>query len=387
MYRYREVSIILTGVEGIMNKGPKIEEFSPDELYFDEKNPRLVEMGYAADVSEEEILKTLWYAMDVREIVLSIAASGFFSIDPIIVDKSSGKNIVIEGNRRLAAVRIIRNPEKYRSIIEEDIPKVDPEKVRSTDTLPAAVMSREEAWQFLGFKHVNGPAKWGSYAKARYIATVHNEYGVPLSEIGRQIGDTHRTVQRLYRGLMVIEQAEKTGVFNREDAYRGSLPFSHLYVGLQREGIQGFLNLKDAEAEDKQPVPEDKIQNLEQVCKWLFGSKSDNIEPVVQSQNPDLKNLDKVLQNGEALAALQDGEALSVAVDYTVPAGQALERELLTAKRSLVRARGLVTEGFDGSQSLLDTAFSVWQHAADLTEDMERKMKDDKPRRPPRRDR
>jgi ParB-like chromosome segregation protein Spo0J len=96
-------------------------------------------MGYAADVSEEEILKTLWYAMDVRdvrdvrEIVLSIAASGFFSIDPIIVDKSSGKNIVIEGNRRLAAVRIIRNPEKYRSIIEEDIPKVDPEKVRSTD--------------------------------------------------------------------------------------------------------------------------------------------------------------------------------------------------------------------------------------------------------------
>lgn len=370
-----------------MNKGPKIEEFSPDELYFDEKNPRLVEMGYAADVSEEEILKTLWYTMDVREIVLSIAASGFFSIDPIIVDKSSGKNIVIEGNRRLAAVRIIRNPEKYRSIIEEDIPKVDPEKVRSTDTLPAAVMSREEAWQFLGFKHVNGPAKWGSYAKARYIATVHNEYGVPLSEIGRQIGDTHRTVQRLYRGLMVIEQAEKAGVFNREDAYRGSLPFSHLYVGLQREGIQGFLNLKDAEAEDKQPVPEDKIQNLEQVCKWLFGNKSDNIEPVVQSQNPDLKNLDKVLQNGEALAALQDGEALSVAVDYTVPAGQALERELLTAKRSLVRARGLVTEGFDGSQSLLDTAFSVWQHAADLTEDMERKMKDDKPRRPPRRDR
>jgi hypothetical protein len=116
-----------------MNNGPKIEEFSPDELCFDEKNPRLVEMGYAADVSEEEILKTLWYAMDVREIVLSIAASGFFSIDPIIVDKSSGKNIVIEGNRRLAAVRIIRNPEKYRSIIEEDIPKVDPEKVRSTD--------------------------------------------------------------------------------------------------------------------------------------------------------------------------------------------------------------------------------------------------------------
>jgi hypothetical protein len=55
MYRYREVSIILTGVEGIMKKGPKIEEFSPDELYFDEKNPRLVEMGYAADVSEEEI--------------------------------------------------------------------------------------------------------------------------------------------------------------------------------------------------------------------------------------------------------------------------------------------------------------------------------------------
>jgi hypothetical protein len=138
-----------------MNNGPKIEEFSPDELCFDEKNPRLVEMGYAADVSEEEILKTLWYAMDVRdvrEIVLSIAASGFFSIDPIIVDKSSGKNIVIEGNRRLAAVRIIRNPEKYRSIIEEDIPKVDPEKVRSTS--PDRMISTAEVRQVITQGHI-----------------------------------------------------------------------------------------------------------------------------------------------------------------------------------------------------------------------------------------
>ena len=80
--------------------------------------------------------------------------------------------------------------------------------------------TRQDSWRHLGFKHVNGPAKWGSYAKSRYIADVHRKYDVPLDDIARQIGDTHRTVQRLYRALMVLEQAEKLEVFDREDRYR-----------------------------------------------------------------------------------------------------------------------------------------------------------------------
>ena len=47
-----------------------------------------------------------------------------------------------------------------------------------------------------------------------------------------QIGDGHHTVQRLYRGLMVIEQAEREKVYDREDRFRQRFAFSHIYTGL-----------------------------------------------------------------------------------------------------------------------------------------------------------
>jgi len=355
------------------------DHFREDELCFDLNNPRLVEFGLTRSSSEEDVIKILWEAMDAREIALSIVASGYFENDPLIVAIEEDKKIVIEGNRRLAAVRVLKHPEKYSDI--RDIPHIDAQAQNDLNELPVIIQSRQDAWKFLGFKHVNGPAKWGSYAKAKYIADVHRSYGIPLEEIGKQIGDTHRTVQRLFNGLMVIEQAERAGVFSREDVTRKTFAFSHLYVGLQREGIQKFLGIDDPTEETENPVPAEKISELGELCKWLYGSKEDNIEPVIQSQNPDLKNLDLVLQNREALAALRSGEPLSIALEFTQPAARVFEDQLMAAKRSLIKARGLLSEGYDGSEALLRIAGSVAEIADDLYDEMERKRNPEKKKR------
>lgn len=57
--------------------------------------------------------------------------------------------------------------------------------------------TREEAWRYLGCKHVNGPAQWSNLAKSRHIACIYRDLGVSLEDIARQIGDAHRTVHRL----------------------------------------------------------------------------------------------------------------------------------------------------------------------------------------------
>jgi hypothetical protein len=91
-------------------------------------------------------------------------------------------------------------------------------------TLPIIrVAKREDAWPYIGFKHVNGPQKWRSYPKAEYIAYVKKTTGASLSKIATQIGDSHGTVQELYRALRVIEQAEEAGVYNRRNVKGRSL--------------------------------------------------------------------------------------------------------------------------------------------------------------------
>ena len=350
-------------------------EISPmkvSDLTFDLKNPRLPEFDLTDKATETEVIKVLWEAMDVREVVMSIAASGFFPHEPLIVAQEGRKNVVIEGNRRLAAVKVLLNP----SLIEDlkaVLPAITDEDKKDLQELPTVRGTRENAWRYLGFKHVNGPAKWSSYAKSRYIADVHKNFGIKLEDIAKQIGDTHRTVQRLFRGLMVIEQAERLKVFHRDDRWRNHFSFSHLYTGLDYDGISTFIGLRPETDEDQNPVPTANKKELGELCLWMYGSKKSEKPPVIETQNPHLRWLDTVVSNKESIAALRDGQPLAYAYEASRPSSTVFEESLLASKRSLEKARGLLSTGYDGSEELLRIAGAVANLADDLYDEMERK--------------
>ena len=356
-----------------MNQNQNTVALPVDDLHFDHHNPRLAEYGIDEGTTEEDILKLLWEAMDVRELVQSIAASGFFPHEALIVTNEKGGSIVIEGNRRLAAVKTLLSP-SIASKNGWDIPELPPESLEALRTLPCIVSNREESWRYLGFKHVNGPAKWSSYAKAAYIAQVHHKYGIPLENIANQIGDRHNTVQRLYRGLMVLEEAESEGVYDREDRFRRRLAFSHLYTGLDYEGISSFLNVSPKEEETRTPVPKDKVKELGELFVWLYGSKKQKKPPVVETQNPHLRQLNAVIADREAIAALRDGVELSKAFEISQPPTVVFEQALLAAKRELTTARASLTAGYDKSDALLRIATTIADMADDVYEEMKRKQ-------------
>lgn len=350
--------------------GP-FEMIKTADLHFDRQNPRLAGYLITATSTDSEIIRTLWDQMDVKEVVLSIAASGFFKHEPLIVDTEGGKEIVIEGNRRLAAVKLLTSP-TLATELGIEVPSISQKDRNALESLPVQRMERKDAWRFLGFKHVNGPARWDSYAKSKYIADVHLKQNVPLTDIALQIGDTHKTVQRLFRGYRVIEQAEEKKVYSREDRWDRGFYFSHLYTGLGYQGFVDFLSLKPEESEDANPVPPGKLEELGQLMEWLFGSKKKKHPPIIKSQNPDLRHLEAVLRHREALAALKSGIELDLAFEITRPAGTVLEEELVKAKQSLQKVRGLLSTGYDGSADLLAIANQVADIADDLAKEMER---------------
>ena len=349
-----------------------VERLPVSALRFDPKNPRLPEFELTEDSTESEVIQVLWDAMDVRELVLSIAASGFFSHEPLIVDRENGKNVVIEGNRRLAAVRILLTPEEFE-FSTADIPEITAQEKQELSELPVVIGTRGDSWRYLGFKHVNGPAKWSSYAKAQYIADVHRRFGVRLEDIAKQIGDTHRTVQRLFRGLMVIEQAERMQVFSRDDRWRNHFSFSHLYTGLNYSGICDFIGLQSDSWDEPEPVPAERSTELGELFLWMYGSKKQERPPVVETQNPHLRQLESVLSSRESVAALRANNDLASAFEQSRPSSTVFEESLFAAKRNLQRARGMLSTGYDGSERLLRTADAVADLAYDLSEEMHRK--------------
>ena len=365
-----------------------IVQIAPDDLHFDFRNPRIAEFEISNKAPEEEILKILWDVMGAEEIVLSIISSGFFSHEPLIAINEDGKNVVIEGNRRLAAIKCILNPamaEKAGS--NKNIVSAKKDVKDDLKTVPVIfVADRKEAWRYIGFKHINGPAKWGSYAKAQYISEIHKDYGISLGTIAYQIGDTHRTVQKLYQGLQVIEQAERAKIFDRRDIKAGRLYFSHLYTAINYEGFKDYLGLWDIDEETTDPVPKDKLNNLSNVLTWLYGSKKREIEPVIKSQNPDVRLLESVIKSDEAVSALDKGYPLSYAYDVSRPKDVTFTETINEVKRNMQKALSTQTEGYDGSnESLLRSAGTIAKMADELYSLMLAKFDSYNGNQPPRR--
>ncbi len=361
------------------------ERIEVERLLFDEENPRLVEY-LDGSPTQDKLLTVLWQNMSVDELAMSIAASGYFDYEPVFVIDGPGRGeakkfIVIEGNRRLAAVKILLDASQRERLRATDLPTPTPAILKSLKKIPVFYTTRKDAWQYLGFKHVNGAAKWNSYAKAKYVSEVHNNFSVPLDKIAAQIGDKHNTVQRLYRALMVVGQAERAKAFRRDNRYKAHFSFSHLYTGLDYEGIAAFIKLSDETAESKTPVAPGKSKELGELFTWLFGDKSLDKPPVVESQNPHLRQLDEVLKNKAATDSLRAGLPLAVCLEVSLGDEQVFQNALLQAKEALQKAHGSLTTGFTGDESQHLLANTIYELAYDLVEQMERKKT---PRRRPR---
>lgn len=345
-----------------------------EKLRFDTNNPRLaIQYSVPQGAGDKEFILALKRAADIGELLLSIANNGYVQIEPMIVMGEAPPYRVLEGNRRLAAIKLLQNP----TLAEEcrvSIPEVRPGMVLNLDhVLAFRVEHEEDARAFIGFKHINGPHKWDALAKAKYAADWFTKGNVSVREISNRIGDSFDTVRKLLYGWFTLEQATRAGVFSIEERYpTRSFPFSHLYVALTRKQVREYLGLDPSFSRadiTASPIPEHKLQELGKLCTWLFGNKADSIRPVVASQNPDVKNLANVLANEKALSLLEMKGDLSVAVQSLTPDDLLFQTALYSAESSAKDALANVSS-YTGGESLYDSALNLRKIAEHLTRNM-----------------
>jgi hypothetical protein len=365
-------------------KSRKTRESEPipvDRLLLDVENPRLNAVGEPK--SQDELAQTLYDEMAVDEIALSIAANGYFPEEPLLVipkkpetDPERQMYIVVEGNRRLTAVKLLRDPHLRRVVKATDLPEITETDRRKLDRLPVSIYpDRVSLWEFFGFRHVNGPMEWDAFSKAAYIARVRREYAIPLDEIARKIGDRHDTVKRQYRGYVLLEQAERMTKFRRDDRIANRFHFSHLYTAASYPEFLSFLGTDPERSLKDNPVPKSHLPRLEELMVWLFGSKADGKSPVVETQSPDLSHLRDVLGNKQALYALRSGITLKRAWEISLGDSRRFQEALVKAKDALQEAKATVTTGYKGEAETLDDMEGIVELAQSIRDEMSRKVK------------
>jgi len=198
-----EDSLTLCGKEIPVRAG----YFRQSDLMFYPENPRLYSIIRAAEKepSQAVIEKRLAGMEHVKQLVQSIRANGGLT-DPLIV--RDGDYVVLEGNSRLAAYRILarNDPIKWGRVKVRLLPKEIGEDI---------------VFALLGEYHIIGKKDWAPYEQAGYLYRRQTVHGIDPAKMANEMGLSTRTVNHLIQvySFMVDHQDNDVSRWSYYDEY------------------------------------------------------------------------------------------------------------------------------------------------------------------------
>ena len=176
-----------------MSVNPNIEWIEIDELNLDARNPRLGRHFIAANSSQKKILREIeeW---SLGELAVSFLESGFWTQEPPVVVEEEGRLVIIEGNRRLATLKLMALAKQGMPVSKrwtDLIKNVSKRKLADLSKVPCVrADSRKDVQAYLGFRHVSGIKQWEPTEKAQFIAQLVEDEKLTYEQVMRRIGST-----------------------------------------------------------------------------------------------------------------------------------------------------------------------------------------------------
>lgn len=175
----------------------ELTELPQSQLRFYLENPRLYTLvrSEGRDPTQDEVEETLSRMDHVKQLAQSIKENGGL-IDPVVVQ--GGTNIVLEGNSRLAAYRLLakKDPIRWGHI--------------RAKVLPHSI-SESEIFSLLGEYHIIGKKDWAPFEQAGYLYRRSVTHGIPVQALAKEINLGVRKISHLidvYRFMLERDERD-----------------------------------------------------------------------------------------------------------------------------------------------------------------------------------
>jgi hypothetical protein len=177
-------------------------------LHLDAKNPRLGRETMTR--APREIIQYLFEhdkAMDVAE---SIAKRGYFPNEPLLAIKENEQTVVVEGNRRLAALKALREPGLLEGSMNRQIERLSRmiENPNDIARIPVTLApSRRATDRLIAGRHIGTPVlAWQAENRASFILDKISE-GYTNDQLRDQLGFTLADIQAARQTRAIADMA------------------------------------------------------------------------------------------------------------------------------------------------------------------------------------
>ncbi len=307
-----------------------------EKLDFDPENPRFYRLSNASNI--QAIIEEMLDDENVQDLMRSIGKNGYFAGEPLlVVRKPNERFTVIEGNRRLAAVKLLSGeilpPMRRKNSIKEILDDV---KKPAPKFLPCLVFSsQKEIIRDLGYRHITGIMGWDSLSKAKYLDQLRVTFYSDLSRsdllrtMAIDIGSRPDYIAQLLTGLALYEKADKSKFYDLPIESK-DIEFSYITTAINYKNIYTWLGLESRTDFEMLNLRED---NLKRMFSWMFSK--DQQGRTILGETRNLKTLASVVTNEDAVHALEVTGRLSEACLYTGGQESALEQAMDQAAERL----------------------------------------------------
>lgn len=186
------------------------------------------------DSVQRATLESLEQSYQIDELKQSILTNGYVPMERVIVVPYPGKPglfLVVEGNRRVAALKSILKEEK------DGVTVLSATQRNSFSRIPCAVLKssgsslKHAERVIMGIRHIAGPKEWGAYQQALLVSELKDDEGLEFKDIGEMLGISSVEAARRYRAIGALKSMEQDELFSKK-AERAFYRLFHELVAL-----------------------------------------------------------------------------------------------------------------------------------------------------------
>lgn len=246
------------------------------KIFLDPNNPRFTSKSWdnisdehiSEDSIQEVTKQRLVQEFSIYKLVDNIKINGFLPIDRIIVKKfAEDKYVVLEGNRRICAAKIImENYEKDSDYVSDDV--ID--SLMQISCLVYTGSEEQPAWVFQGLRHIIGIQEWPAYNKARLLVQLMEDQDLTLTEVGKKFGLSAYGAGQWVRGYYAFTQAAEESDYTQEIDER-AYPYLQEIFSRSNPVFKDWLMWNDTEYRF-----EDNLK-FNEFLSWLYPRDEENV--------------------------------------------------------------------------------------------------------------
>ena len=360
-------------------------EVEPERLLLDPNNYRFHDLGSYKPVSnptryaevgvQERALQILesTASFELESLRESIRSNGFVPLEQLVVEPFDGEDtgerfLVIEGNRRVAAVKTLLEDHKGGAL------DIEPRVMGTMTALPVieVIGSDEERRSYrqtlMAIRHISGIREWGPYQQAKLVVELYENEEDTFGAVAQRIGISSREVGRRYRASKALQQMEDDDEFGE---YALPKLYSFFHEAVSQPKVREWLDFSD------ETYLAENAESRRAFYELLSPRTSDGetLPPKLQNANRQVRQLKDIVDKAVPMRLLLDPEkpfedAVKAAEDETVSdVSGVLEHQIGVALQALRQP------SIDAWLSPTERAGELWRELIALVDKVREMMK------------